>query len=129
MTRPRPFVDRLASAWLIRRFIDPEARIRYDRRPGRHDVTFDMPDAVFGHSGSRCTFETLLRAFRLSEPGFFPIAEIVHEVDLRDGRYLRPEAAGLEAVLRGWLAAGLTDAELEEHGLVLFDGLFAGLSE
>jgi hypothetical protein len=128
VTRPRPFVDRLASAWLIRRFIDPEARIRYDRRPRSGEVSFDTPDAVFGHSGSRCTFETLLRAFGVTEPGLFSLAEIVHEVDLRDGRYSRPEAAGLEAVLRGWHAAGLTDAELEANGLVLFDGLYAALS-
>lgn len=128
VTRPCPFVDRLASIWLIRRFVDPDARIRYSLQSGRGEVTFDMPAAAFGHTGNLCTFETLLRAFSLSDPALFPLAEIVHAIDLQDGRYNRPEAAGLEAVLRGWHAAGLADAELEVRGLDLFDGLFAALS-
>ncbi|NJN44171.1 MAG: hypothetical protein HC806_05235 [Anaerolineae bacterium] len=128
VTRPRPFVDRLAAIWLIRRFIDPDAIIRYASEPAPDDVSFDMPEAVFGHVGSFCTFETMLRAFNLSAPALFPLAEIVHEVDLWDGRYIRPEATGLDTILRGWHAANLSDAELETHGLALFDGLFAALS-
>lgn len=128
VTRPRPFVDRLASIWLIRRLIDPGANFCYSRTPGPGEVPFDMPEARFGHTGNLCTFETLLRAFNLTEPGLFPLAEIVHAIDLQDGRYNRPEAAGLEAILRGWHAAELADAELAAQGLMMFDGLFAAMS-
>jgi hypothetical protein len=125
VTRPRPYVDRLACAWLIRRFIDPAASIRFGEQPAAGDVTFDMEGAEFGYHGSLCTFETMLLAFDLDDPALRSMAEIVHEIDLRDGRYLRPETAGVEAVLRGWHEAGLTDAELEERGRGLFEGLYA----
>ncbi len=128
VTRPRPHVDRLASIWLIRQFIDPDAIIRFSDQPEPDEIAFDMPDSHFGHVGNLCTFETMMRAFSLTSPALYPLAEIVHEVDLWDGRYPRPEAVGVNAVLRGWLKAGLTDAELVENGLVLFDGLFAILS-
>jgi hypothetical protein len=70
----------------------------------------------------------MIRAFKLKEPGLFAIAEIVHEIDLRDGHYLRPETVGIDAILNGWLMAGLSDAELEAHGVALFEGLYAALS-
>lgn len=123
VTRPRPHVDRLASAWLIRRFVDPEAAIRYAERPADGEVSFDMRDAEFGHTGNLCTFETLLAAFRLDDPGLRALAAIVHEIDLRDGP-ASPEAAGIDAVLRGWAEAGWPDAELERHGTALFEGLY-----
>jgi hypothetical protein len=128
VTRPRPHVDRLACAWLIRRFIDPQAAIRYSDRPQPDEVAFDMKDGRFGHVGNLCTFETVLRAFGLSEAGLVLLAEIVHEIDLRDGRYPRPEVAGVDAVLKGWLLEDIADLELESRGLALFDGLFAALS-
>ena len=128
VTRPRPHVDRLACIWLIRKFIDPEAVIRYADQPEPDEVPFDMPDARFGHVGNLCTFETMLRAFNLTVPALYPLAEIVHEVDLRDGRYLRPEVTGVDAVLRGWLAADFSDAKLEANGVALFEGLYAALS-
>jgi hypothetical protein len=81
----------------------------------------------FGHRGNLCTFETMLRAFALKEPALRAIAEIVHEVDLRDARYMRPEVPGVEAVLNGWLKAGLSDQELEAHGAILFEGLYVAL--
>lgn len=124
VTRPHPHVDRLACVWLIRRFINPTAIIRYAGQPNPGEVTFDMRDAEFGHRGNLCTFETMIAAFRLKEPGLFPLAEIVHEIDLRDGRYVRPEAAGIDSVLKGWLLAKLSDSELETRGIALFDGLF-----
>jgi hypothetical protein len=125
VTRPRPHVDRLACAWLIRRFINPKASIRYSLRPKPEEISFDMAKAHFGHVGNLCTFETMVAAFGLDEPSLRPITEIVHEIDLRDGRYARPETAGIEAVLKGWLIAGLSDAELEKHGSALFEGLFS----
>ncbi len=126
VTRPRPHVDRLASAWLIRRFIDPEATIRYGE-PREGEVSFDMPGAELGHSGNLCTFETILAAFRLDDPALRALAAIVHEIDLRDGLTSPPEAAGIDGILRGWLAAGWPDEELERHGTALFEGLYHSL--
>jgi hypothetical protein len=127
VTRPRPHVDRLACAWLIRRFINPHAVIRYSQDPEPGEVTFDMRDAEFGHSGNLCSFETMIRAFKLKSPGLLAMAEIVHEIDLRDEQYLRPETAGIDAVLKGWSSLDLPDAELEARGITLFSGLFESL--
>lgn len=125
VTRPRPHVDRLACVWLIRRFINPRAAIRYAAAPEADEVAFDMPGATFGHRGNLCTFETMVRAFELDDPGLRAIAEIVHEIDLRDGRFSRPEIPGVDTILRGWGA--LSDAEREAHGIALFEGLYASL--
>jgi hypothetical protein len=127
VTRPRPHVDRLACIWLIRRFLDPEAIIRYASVPEPDEVAFDMRNAEFGHQGHLCTFETMVRAFGLVDPVLQPMGEIIHDIDLRDGRYVHPEAAGVDAILKGWLLARLSDAELEAHGVVLFEGLYAAL--
>lgn len=127
VTRPRPHVDRLSSAWLIRRFVDADARIRYSVEPQEEEVSFDLPGADFGHSGNLCTFETLLGAFGLDDPALRALAAIVHEIDLRDGLTSPPEAAGIDGILRGWLAAGWPDEELERHGIALFEGLYQSL--
>jgi hypothetical protein len=127
VTRPRPHVDRLACAWLIRRFINPDANIRYATIPEPDEVAFDMPDAQFGHLGVSCSFETMLRAFGFSDPALQTIAEIVHAIDLRDGRYAQPEIEGIAAILQGWLLNDLSDAELEARGVALFEGLYAAL--
>jgi hypothetical protein len=124
VTRPRPHVDRLACAWLIRRFIDPDATIRYADAPGPGEIAFDMPDVPFGHQGDRCSFETMLQAFGLDDPGLRALAEIVHEIDLRDGRYVRPEIAGVDAILNGWRLADQPDSALETQGIALFEGLY-----
>jgi hypothetical protein len=132
VTRPRPHVDRLASIWLIRRFVDPQARVRYGDTPRRGEVPFDMPEVQFGHHGGRCTFETLIAAFGLGgdsgDPALGLLAEIVHEIDLGDGTSARPEIAGLDGILRGWLAAGWTDAAIESAGVPLFEGLYGSLA-
>jgi hypothetical protein len=127
VTRPHPHVDRLACAWLIRRFINPHAVIRYAHTPEPGEIAFDIAKAAFGHRGNLCTFETMVKAFRLDDPGVRAIAEIVHEIDLRDGRYARPETAGVDAVLQGWTT--FPDAEREAHGVALFEGLYAALSQ
>ena len=129
VTRPRPHVDRLASAWLIKRFVDPKAEILYRDSVERDEVSFDMDDADFGHTGSLCTFETLLAAFALEDQALTSLAQIVHEMDLRDERYVRAEVAGLDALLDGWLASGLSDEELEARGEQLFSGLYVTFSK
>ncbi len=127
VTRPRPHVDRLACIWLIRRFIDPRAKIRFASTPEPGEVMFDMDQSEFGHRGNFCTFETMIRTFAFKDPALRTIAEIVHEIDLRDGRYARPEAAGLDTILDGWLRTGLSDRELESRGVTIFEGLYAAL--
>ncbi len=127
VTRPHPYVDRLSCAWLIRRFIDPDASIRYSDQAETGDITFDMEQAQFGHQGNLCSFETMRLAFGLDDPGLRAIAEIVHEIDLQDGRYSRPETIGVDRVLDGWSRADLADGELETRGLALFDGLYNSL--
>jgi hypothetical protein len=124
VTRPRPHVDRLACAWLIRRYIDPKAKIRYSTEPAKNEISFDMKEgSTFGHVGNLCSFETILTAFDLREAGLATLAEIIHEIDLRDGRYHHPQMEGIDSVLKGWQLKGYTDAELELHGIALFDGL------
>jgi hypothetical protein len=127
VTRPRVHVDRLACIWLIRRFINPYATIRYASSPEAGEVAFDMSHGEFGHRGNLCTFETMLKAFGLDDPGLRAIAEIVHEIDLHDGRHVRSEVAGVDAILRGWQA--LSDADREAHGVALFGGLYDALSQ
>ncbi len=127
VTRPHPHVDRLACAWLIRRFINPRAVIRYSAVAEPQEVPFDMGRGPFSHHGNLCTFETMIRAFGLTDAAMSAVAEIVHEIDLRDGRYVRPEVSGIDAVLRGWTA--LSDADREAHGVALFEGLHAAFAQ
>ena len=128
VTRPQPHVDRLACAWFIRRFIDPRAAIRYSLQPEPGEVTFDMEPADFGHRGSLCSFETLRLAFGLDDEGLRAVAEIVHDLDLHEETYRRPEAYGVLAILRGWRQANLPDVEVETRGVALFEGLYTGLA-
>lgn len=123
VTRPRPFIDRLACAWLIRRFIEEHACIRYGTDITEGEITFDMPDAVFGHRGDDCSFESMIKEFDVHDPAVLRIAQIVHAIDLRDERFDVPEALGVQAVLRGWQRSNLPDEEIERRGLALFDAL------
>jgi hypothetical protein len=130
-TRPRPHVDRIASAWLIKRFIDPTAEFLFaapdDFPPDA--IPFDTLGAEFGHQGEDCTFETLLKRSGLRDRRLAVLAEIVHEADLRDDKYEREEARGIDAALRGILAALKDDHEALAHGMTLFDGLYASIGE
>ncbi len=130
VTRPQPHVDRLSSTWLIRRFIDSDPTIRYANKVGDDEIGFDMkePSVGFGHNGSLCTFETLIKAFQIEEKGIDVMAEIIHQIDLNDERFVHPEAIGIDAILRGWLLENLEDEELERRGLALFDGIFQTLA-
>lgn len=127
-TRPRPHVDRLACAWLIRRFIDSTATIVYTTTPAPDDVTFDTTGGTFTHSGSRCTFETMVQAFGLDAPALQVVGEIVHMIDLNDGQYAHPEIAGLAAVLEGWLHSEGADEARESWGRALFEGLYQAIA-
>jgi hypothetical protein len=128
VTRPRPYVDRLACAWLIRRFVDAEAQIHYSDTPKKDELSFDMKEAVFGHRGNFCSFEVIVRSFGITDDAVKSLAEIIHEIDLRDGRYHRSEIEGIELVLKGWRQSDLADAELEARGILFFDGLHVALA-
>lgn len=129
VTRPRPYVDHLACAWLIRRFIYPRAKIRYASAPGPNEIPFDMETGEFSHQGNLCTFEVMLRAFGMKDPALEHLAEIVHAIDLHDGRYVRTEAMGIDTILRGWVNSGLSDTEIETRGIAVFDGLYRHFSK
>lgn len=128
VTRPQPHVDRLACIWLIRRFIDRRARIRYAHTPRDGEISFDMPGSHFGHLGNLCSFEVMILAFGLQDLGTAMLASLVHDIDLRDGRHFLPETAGIDAILAGWLAMGLDDGDLESRGTTLFEGLYETFS-
>jgi hypothetical protein len=130
VTRPRPHVDRVASAWLIKRFIDPEATFVFaEPRDFPADaIAFDAPGVELGHDGDDCTFETLLKRSGLRDRRLTRIAQIVHEADLRDGKFPRDEARGIDLAIRGFLAASTDDQQVLAHGLALFEGLYAGAS-
>jgi hypothetical protein len=127
VTRPRPHVDRIASAWLIKRFIDPEATFVF-APPAEFPsdaIPFDAPNVELTHYGEDCTFETLVKRARLRDRRLARLAEIVHEADLRDGKYVQEEARGIDAAIRGFLAASPDDHQVLAHGFVLFEGLYA----
>lgn len=129
VTRRGVHVDRIASAWLVRRFVDPEARFRfvaakgYEPEPG--ELRFDMFGGEFTHEGDRCTFEVLLARAGPDDPALRAIAELVHDLDLKDGRFGRPETAGLGALVEGLCAATGDDAERLARGAALLDDLHA----
>ena len=126
-TRPGCHVDRAACAWLIRRFIDPQAAFLFVDDPADvpADATpFDMRGATLSHHGDDCSFETITRHYELMDPALARIARIVHEADLADERYDAPEAVGLELVIRG-LGSIHGDAALLAVTDLLFDGLYA----
>lgn len=128
-TRPRPHVDRLACAWLIRRFIDSTAAIVYTSNPAPDDVSFDVEGGTFTHTGSLCTFETMIAAFGLDDPALRIMAEIVHAIDLNDGQYIHPAIPGVGAVLEGWMYVEAADDAREAWGRALFEGLYQAMAQ
>ena len=127
VTRPRPHVDRIASAWLIRKFIDPEAEFVFAPPAGfpADAIPFDAPGVELSHQGEDCTFETLVKRARLRDRRLTRLAEVVHEADLRDGKYPHEEARGIDVAVRALLAASPDDRQVLEHGFTLFEGLYA----
>lgn len=128
VTRAGVFVDRMASAWLIRRFIDSQAAFkfvsipRYAGAPG--EFRFDMMPGEYTHDGDMCTFEVLVERFNLHDPGLVAIAEVVHDIDLKDEKFARSEAPGIEAVLAGIVNAVADDEARLSAAFPLFDALY-----
>jgi hypothetical protein len=131
MTRPRPGIDRVSSAWLIRRFIDPKARFAFGAEATAHPdaIPFDMfcPQGGFGHVGEDCTFETLHKQFAIKDTRVKRIAQIIHDADLGDEKFGRSEGQGLDKVLNGWAKQDLPDDELLQRGIELIEGLYQSL--
>ena len=128
ITRAGVFIDRIGSAWLIRRFIDPGARFKFVPAkgyvPGPGELRFDMFEAEFTHEGDRCTFEVLVdRAGLTKDRSLAAIAEIVHDVDLKDGKFARPEADGIRTLVDGICAATGDDGERLARGGAVFEDL------
>jgi len=130
VTRPGVKIDRMASAWFIRRFVDPKARFRFAEpsEPKKEgDVRFDMVGGDFTHEDDRCTFETLISRIGLPDKGVRAIAEIVHDLDLKDEKFGRAETAGVRMMLDGLMARTGIDEERLERSLVIFDDLHEAL--
>jgi len=125
VTRPRPGIDRSASAWLIRKCIDPKARFAFARegRVPPDAVPFDMFQGGFGHRGDDCTFETLRKLFGIRDRGVESVGRIIHDADLLDGKFGRNEGFGLDRVLSGWAMEGISDSRLLERGIELIEAL------
>jgi len=126
-TRAGMHVDRTACAWLIRRFIDPAAEFVFvtDVSDVPDDATpFDIAGERFSHHNGACTFEVLLRHYELTDPALAQLGRIVHEADIEDERYDAPEAAGLDAIIRG-MGRQLDDAALLPDSALIYDGLLA----
>jgi hypothetical protein len=128
VTRRGVQIDRIASAWLIRRFIDKAASFKfvpssgYQPEPG--ELRFDMFEGEFTHRGDRCTFEVLLGHAALSDPALGAIGEIVHDIDLKDDKYGRAETAGVKSLIAGIATPGADDEQRLARGAVLLDGLY-----
>lgn len=129
ITRKGVQVDRIASAWLIRRFIDPKATFKFVAPHGYRlrpkEVRFDMFDAEFTHEGDSCTFEVLLQRFGLEKPGLGHLGEIVHELDVKDAKFAQDEAPGIGAILAAIALAHRDDAKRLERGFAVLDDLMA----
>jgi hypothetical protein len=128
VTRKGVFVDRIASAWLIRRFIDPDAQFKfvpakgYIPQPG--ELRFDMYEGEFTHEGDHCTFEVLAGRAGLTDPALAAIGEIVHDIDLKDAKFARVEASGIASVIESIAAANKDDQRRLERGAAVLDDLY-----
>jgi hypothetical protein len=127
VTRQNIHVDRIACSWLIRRFIDPEARFRFvpgkTYEPRHGELRFDMFDAEFTHEGDKCSFEVLVERFGLRDAGLRAIAQIVHDIDLKDGKFGRADAEGVARVITAIAGSAKDDDERVARGSALFEDL------
>lgn len=129
VTRKRPFIDRMASAWLIRRFVDPAATFRFidEKDIGRlstGEVAFDLQGGEFTHHGDLCTFEVLVRSFGIKDKAVRKISEIVHDLDLKDDKYGNSAASGIEEVLIGIRKTTREDAAILDKGMAVFEMMY-----
>jgi hypothetical protein len=134
VTRKRPHVDRMASAWLIRKFIDKEAVFEFIEEneiphPKKEYIPFDMKNGEFTHQGDLCTFEVLMKAFKLKDKALNKLAEIVHVIDLKDEKYRALEANGVEEIIKGIRKTSPDDKEVLEKGMTLFEMLYASKTQ
>lgn len=129
VTRPRPEIDRVGSAWLIRKFIDPKAKFIFAKKIPANGrvVSFDMLEADFSHQGDDCTFETLLKRFRIQDKMLRKMSEMIHDADLDDDKFERNECIGIDRVLKGWAKEGISNQEILRRGFQCFDALHAFL--
>ena len=130
ITRPQPGIDRVASAWLIMRYIDPQAKFLFAKDARRHPdaIPFDMFNSSgFGHAGNDCTFETLLRSFAIKDSRLRLVAQAIHDADLADEKFGRTEALGIDRVLEGWNTTGMTNEEVLRRGMEMIEGLYRGM--
>jgi hypothetical protein len=127
VTRAGIRVDRIASAWLIKRFIDPEAQFKFVAPkgyvPGAGELRFDMAEAEYSHIGDACTFEVLCAKFNLNLPGLRPLAEIIHDIDVKDSKFERPETAGIAALINGLAVVYRQDDQRLRAGAELLEAL------
>ncbi len=128
-TRKNIHIDRLTSAWLIRRFIDPRAKFIFapERELPKNALPFDTFGVEFSHHGEDCTFETLLKIFRIRDRALSELSEIVHDIDMKDAKFGRPEAAGLDAVVRSLSDSMRDDHKTLEVGSIILDALYQRL--
>ncbi len=133
ITRPNPFIDRMATAWLVKKFIDVEGEFRFFKDeeidPAESNlVLYDVRNGEFTHVGDMCTFEVVLKAFDIKNEAVKKIGEIVHDLDVKDDKYSTSEAKGLEDILTGIRKSGKNDVEILEKGMDIFEMLYAAFS-
>jgi hypothetical protein len=125
VTRPRPGIDRMASAWLIRRFVAPDAKFTFGSVPVTDgQIPFDMPDVEFGHHGTDCTYETLVRRFGITDPAAVRVGQIVHDLDLKESRYGLPDTATVGRLVEGFRDAGTSDQDILDSGMEMIEALY-----
>src|SRR6201982_2512775 len=127
ITRPRPEIDRVGSAWLILKFIDPGAKFVFANRPAAapEAIPYDMFEVEFSHHGDNCTFETLIQRFGIRDRAVLRLAELIHDADVEDDKFRRVEGFGVEQIFKGWAKQGLSDQEILAKGFECFDALYA----
>jgi hypothetical protein len=124
VTRPRPGIDRMASAWLIRRFIAPDAKFGFASVATHDQIPFDMPDVEFGHHGTDCTYETLLRRFGITDAAAVRVGQLVHDLDLKESRYGAADAPTIGRLVEGLRQAGTSDHEILDNGMTMIEALY-----
>jgi hypothetical protein len=127
VTRPRPEIDRVGSAWLVTKFIDPGAKFVFANTPvaAPEAIPYDMFEVEFSHHADHCTFETLIERFAIRDRAVLRIAELIHDADLEDDKFHRIEGFGVEQIFKGWAKQGLTDHQILSKGFECFDALYA----
>jgi len=133
VTRKGVYVDRIACAWLVRRFVDPGARFRFvSGKPHQgksNEIRFDMFEAEYTHEGDRCSFEVMVNRLGLDDYGLSQVGQIIHDLDLKDRKFHRPEGEGVRLLFDGITAASIGDGERLERGFVILDEMYASFSK